>query len=215
MQNEWVICRVFQKTAGGKKIHISVIMRSNSTETELAPPLLPPLMDSSPCSGAPSKPTNVPESVHVHCFSNPNTIAQNKSLQEDMLMSYFNNPPAFATSSSNPAEIFPRGPFLNTFSWSQLGPVQGNYQFSDSIPMQDPSILRTLIGSCGQNIIHSFKTEQQERISGSQETGLSTDMNTEISSVVSNLDMARKSSVEDQKAPSTSVGPRDLACLWY
>lgn len=203
LQNEWVICRVFHKTAGGKKIHISGLMRPNTTENELPPSLLPPLMDSSPLNGA-SKPTTMPESGHVHCFSY--SITAQKS-QEDLLMSFFNNHP-FATSS-NPMDTFPRGPLPNAFSWGQLGPVQGNYQFPGSILMQDPSVMRTLIGSYGQNM----KTEH-ERISGSQETGVSTDMNTEISSVVSNLETGRKSSVEDQEAPSISVGPQDLDCLW-
>ncbi|KAL3528404.1 hypothetical protein ACH5RR_007726 [Cinchona calisaya] len=217
-KNEWVICRVFQKTAGGKKIHISGLMMSNSTETESAPSsLLPPLMDSSPYNGASSKPITVPESGHVHCFSNPitTTTAQKMTLQEDMLTSYFNNNLPFpATSSPNLMDIFPKGSFSNAFSWGQFCPIQGNYQFPGSIPMQDPSILRNLIDSCGQNMKQGFKTEQQERISISQETGLSTDMNTEISSVVSNLDMGRKSSAEDQEAPSTSVGPQDFDCLW-
>ncbi|XP_027125113.1 NAC domain-containing protein 100 [Coffea arabica] len=214
-KNEWVICRVFQKTAGGKKIHISGLLRSNSIETEFAPSLLPPLMDSPTYNGASSKPTSLPESGHVHCFSSPFSSAQNKSLQEDMLLSYFSNP-AFAPSTSNPLDVFSRGPFSNAFSWTQLGPVQGNYQFPGSIPMQDTSALRTLIGSCGQNMLkQSFKTEQQERVSASQETGISTDMNTEISSVVSNLEMGRKSAV-DQEPPSTSVGPQGLVdCLWY
>ncbi|KAL3513156.1 hypothetical protein ACH5RR_025873 [Cinchona calisaya] len=178
-KNEWVICRVFRKTDGGKKIHISGLMRSNSTEIELAPSQLPPLMDSSPCN-ANSKPTTEMESNHVHCFSNP--ITAQKS-QEDMLISSFSNPPFAA--SNNPMDIFPRGPFPNAFSWSQFATVQGNFQFSE-----------------------------KERISGSQEMGLSTDMYTEISSVVSNLEMERKSSLEDLEAPSTSVGPQDLDSLW-
>ncbi|KAA8542454.1 hypothetical protein F0562_023410 [Nyssa sinensis] len=50
LQNEWVICRVFQKSSGGKKVHISG-MRLSSMEYELRPSVLPPLMDSSPYSG--------------------------------------------------------------------------------------------------------------------------------------------------------------------
>ncbi|KAL1566332.1 NAC domain-containing protein 100-like protein [Salvia divinorum] len=52
-KNDWVISRVFQKTTGGKKVHISGLVRMGS-----AAAALPPLM----------------ESGHVHCFSNADTV---------------------------------------------------------------------------------------------------------------------------------------------
>lgn len=52
LQNEWVLCRVFQKSPGGKKIHISEFSRC-----------LPPLMDSSP--------PHTGDTSHVTCFSDP------------------------------------------------------------------------------------------------------------------------------------------------
>ncbi|KAL9275361.1 NAC domain-containing protein [Drosera capensis] len=47
-KNEWVICRVFQKSVGGKKVYYPGMMRSDSLGTELGPSGLPPLMESSP-----------------------------------------------------------------------------------------------------------------------------------------------------------------------
>lgn len=246
-KNEWVICRVFQKTAGGKKVHISGLAQPNSLGNDLVlPSLLPPLMDSSPYSGNKS---TLPESDHnhVHCFSN-SSIAAHKSHgnhhQEEMF-NYFNNHPGFAAAagggsgaSSIPMDLYQRNhhhhpPPHTLFSWGgqpliSTPPVQGNsnsnYQISTSTlfpnPIQDnddnnnnnTSILRTLLENCGQNMKQSFNKTEKERFSGSQETGLSTDINTEISSVVSNLEMGRKD--HQQEPPSTTVGPQDLDCLW-
>lgn len=47
----------------------------------------------------------------------------------------------------------------------------------------------------------------------SQETGLSTDVNTEISSVASKHEMGRSRCYENLEGPS-SAGPIDLECLW-
>ncbi|KAF3619051.1 hypothetical protein FXO37_33913 [Capsicum annuum] len=43
--NDWVICRVFHKIIGGKKIHISGLMRGNFDENEVDLFFLPPLTD--------------------------------------------------------------------------------------------------------------------------------------------------------------------------
>lgn len=200
-KNEWVICRVFQKTAGGKKVHISGLAQPNSLGNDLVPSVLPPLMDSSPYSGNNAKST-VPESDHVHCFSNSIAATAQKSYHQEEMFNYFNNDPGFAGGgggSSNPMDLYQRNyplTITNALSWGgqliSTPPVQGNnYQLSTtSFPMQEnTSILRTLLENCGQTMKQSFKTDK-ERFSGSQETGLSTDINTEISSVVSNLEGA-------------------------
>ncbi|KAG6412285.1 hypothetical protein SASPL_124960 [Salvia splendens] len=54
-KNDWVISRVFQKASGGKKVHISGLVRMGS-----AAATLPPLMET--------------ESGHVHCFSNADVV---------------------------------------------------------------------------------------------------------------------------------------------
>lgn len=91
LQNEWVICRVFQKSSGGKKIPFTGLMRLNSVGNELGA-VLPPLTDSSPYSLK-------SESVHVSCFSNPMNIHENRN--QDFLFDQVSNP-LFASTSNSP-----------------------------------------------------------------------------------------------------------------
>ncbi|XWS48001.1 hypothetical protein CRYUN_Cryun13aG0034400 [Craigia yunnanensis] len=169
-KNEWVICRVFQKSSGGKKTHISGLVRVGSFGNEFGPAGLPPLMESSPYNGK-SKP--VAESAYVPCFSNPIDAQRN---QEDTIDN-FNN---LLHVWSNPTDIFPRIPLPNSFYPAQAVPFPSNFQFPGSILKQDQSILRALIENHGSNMRQDFKTER-DMVSVSQETGLTTDFNTEIS----------------------------------
>ncbi|MCD7447515.1 hypothetical protein HAX54_031011 [Datura stramonium] len=147
-KNEWVICRVFQKSYGGKKIHISGLMKLNSCDgNEIGNSFLPPLTDSSsPYTGTASK------SSHVHCFSNFFT-AQNNC---------FNSSPFPVLS--NPVDIFPTSSLPNTFSFNQIVPVQGTFTINPaSFGVQDPAILRT----------YSQNFKKEEIASVSQETDIS------------------------------------------
>ncbi|XP_021285951.1 NAC domain-containing protein 100 [Herrania umbratica] len=198
-KNEWVICRVFQKSSGGKKTHISGLVRVGSFGNELGPSGLPPLMESSPYNGK-SKP--VVESAYVPCFSNPIDVQGNQQDTTDN----FNNP--LLPVSSNPTDIFPRIPLSNAFYSTQAVPFPSNFQFPGSVLMQDQSILKALIKNHGSNMRQGFKTER-EMVSVSQETGLTTDINAEISSVVSNLEMGKRP-FDDREAPSV-----DLDCFWH
>ncbi|XP_022768651.1 NAC domain-containing protein 100-like [Durio zibethinus] len=207
-KNEWVISRVFQKNSGGKKTHISGLIRVGSFGNELGPADLPPLMESSPYDGK-SKP--VAESAYVPCFSNPIDLQRN---QQDTIDT-FNNP--LLPVSSNSTDIFPRIPLSNSFYCAQPVPVPvpvpSNFQFPGSVLMQDQSILRALIENRVSNMRQDFKTEK-EMVSVSQETGLTTDINTEISSVVSNLEIGKRA-FDDQGGPCTSAAPVDLDCYWH
>ncbi|XAR65495.1 hypothetical protein NMG60_11009638 [Bertholletia excelsa] len=189
-KNEWVICRVFEKSPGGKKIHISGLVRMNSSVNEQGP-FMPPLMDSSP-SGSGSK----PEPVHVSCFSNP---IDNQKIPQEMI-NYTNNP-SFSTSS-NPSDFFPRISIPIPSYSVQAAPVEGNLPYPCSFSVQDQAVLRGLIENYGSNAYQSLKTEE-DMVSLSQETALSNDMNTEISSVVSNLE-----------APSAPLGQMEFSYLW-
>ncbi|KAK4370895.1 hypothetical protein RND71_010370 [Anisodus tanguticus] len=193
-KNEWVICRVFQKSCGGKKIHISGLVKLNSDGNEMGNSFLPPLTDSSsPYTGIASK------SSHVHCFSN--VFTAQKSQHE--MTNCFNNSPLPALS--NPMDTFPTSSLSNTFN--QIVPVQGTFTNQGSFGVQDPAILWTFLESYGQNL------KKEEIFSVSQETGQSNDMNTEISSIFSNVEM-RKRFLEDQVPSSAMVGPQGLDCLW-
>ncbi|EEF47842.1 NAC domain-containing protein 100 [Ricinus communis] len=205
-KNEWVICRVFQKSSGGKKTHISGLVRLGSFGNELAPTVLPPLMDSSPYTGK-TKP--VAESAYVPCFSNPIDIQRN---QQESIDTAFNHHQLLSVSS-NSCDIFPRFPFPNSFYSTQSLPLSANLQYPSSGSIPENSILRVLVENQGSNVKQqSFKTER-EMISASQETGLTTEMNTEISSVISNLEMGKRP-FDDQGLPSTCGGAVDLDCLW-
>lgn len=80
LQNEWVICRVFQKGAGGKKINISSLSRLPDPEASLS--VLPPLTDASPSNNTAAA---AQEAFHCHvtCFSDPTHNPQGRQLQVD------------------------------------------------------------------------------------------------------------------------------------
>ncbi|KAK6153429.1 hypothetical protein DH2020_013068 [Rehmannia glutinosa] len=175
-QNEWVISRVFHKTSGGKKVHISSLMRMDSQGNELGPSNIPPLININPSPGESEEPG------HVHCFSNSILATQGN------FITCLNN--SISSSSPNPVNYFP----ANSFSRGQFSPIQG----PDSVHLGDPSIFRALVGNYGQNMNHGFIKEKE--------------IENEKSSVVSNLEMRKKSSFEEEdEAPSTSV---DLDYIW-
>ncbi|KAL0856011.1 hypothetical protein Bca101_061164 [Brassica carinata] len=72
-QNEWVISRVFQKQADGKKMHISNLMKLGSGINQFKPVGLPPLMDSSPYLKSGGGDTFAGSLSHVTCFSDQTT----------------------------------------------------------------------------------------------------------------------------------------------
>ncbi|KAM3374740.1 NAC domain-containing protein 92 [Capsicum galapagoense] len=197
-KNEWVICRVFQKSSGGKKIDISGLLNLNSNENKMGNSFLPTLTDPSSSSSSSSPFTGTAaKSGHVHCFSNLFT-AQNNC---------FNNFPLPVVS--NPMDVFAASSLPNTFSCNQIVTVQGTFSANPgSFGVQDPTILRTSLENYGQD----FKKEVVYSVS--QETAvISTDMNAGISSIVPNLEMKRPF-VEDQVPSAAMVDLHGLNSLW-
>ncbi|KAM3761745.1 hypothetical protein ACB098_01G291500 [Castanea mollissima] len=180
-RNEWVICRVFNKTSGGKKNHISGLMKLSSYANESCPSLLPPLMDSSPYNSETR--TGAGETSHGTCFSNP---MEDHKTNTGLLAASSSLSPSYISSAPN----------------SDYCTNMGNLQYSDTALMQD-QLFRMLFENHAGNMKQNMKAEF------SSETGFSADM----SSVVSNHDMARRS-FEDQDDPSNSGGPVDIDCLW-
>lgn len=137
----------------------------------------------------------LPEPSHVHCFSS--TPVPGPPNIQDTSITRFNDP----------MDSFPATP---AFPWRQLpSSIQPGigFQFPGSVPLQDPSVLRTFLASYGQNLDPGFG-KQWNIASASPETALST----ENSSVVSNVEVGRKL-FEAQEAPR--VGPQDLEyCIW-
>ena len=189
-QNEWVVCRVFNKISGGKKTHISGLVKLSSYANESQPLHMPPLMDFSPYNSETR--TGAGETSHVTCFSDS---MEDQKIKEHMVDN-FNTPLLAASSSSNPSYV---SSAPNSAYYSNMG----NLHYSDTNLMQDQSIFRMLLEN------HAINMKQNMKAEFSPETGFSTD----ISSAVSNHDMAG-GSFEDQEDPSTSGGPVDIGCLW-
>ncbi|KAL6175480.1 hypothetical protein ACLB2K_052121 [Fragaria x ananassa] len=183
-KNEWVICRVFEKSAGGKKFHISGLPNSGSHGTETGSSGLPPLLDSAPYNGAKTRPAS--ESIYVPCFSNQESI---DSQINQGIVDYINNNNPLFSVSSNPSNNNNNNAFPQvTYQYS--APVSSaNFKFPSSVVMQDH--LRALLENNVSFMRQSFKTER-DMISVSQETGLTTDVNPEISSVMANHEIGRR-----------------------
>lgn len=192
-----MICRVFQKSGGGKKTHIQGMVKLGSFGNGIGSSALPPLMDSSPYNSETR--TTINETSHVTCFSD---ALEDQKAQEDMIDS-FNNSLLASSSSSNPhSEISPASIFLSKSSFSnslyadQILPRIANMQYPDSFLMQDQSILKMLLEN------HGPSTKKNSKAEFSQDE-----------SVVSNHEFIQ-GSFDDHEDPSSSAGPVALDCLW-
>lgn len=148
-KNEWVISRIFQKTSGGKKTHISGLARMNSyvDDDESQPQNLPPLMDYSSSAHDDQTRRIAPNTSHVTCFSDP--MEDDKKPQETMLDTF-----------NKPSDLFS----------THFSPNLENLQYTDSALMEDQSILRFLLQNNGMN------TKRYSKAAYSPETGISTDI---------------------------------------
>ncbi|KAI3761319.1 hypothetical protein L1987_51731 [Smallanthus sonchifolius] len=174
-KTEWVICHVFYK--GEKKLHISGLMMSDSGAVATS---LPPLMGSSTTFGDINQ--SIPESNHVHCFSNP---IENQTTQKNMNNNIINNP------------IFPFESNSIPLLKGKSNPIMHQFPSRSPFAMCDHTFLRGLIGTYG----HGLKTETK-MVTSSHDTGISSKFE------------KGKRGIEDQEAPSTSVGQVDLDSLW-
>ncbi|CAI0388419.1 unnamed protein product [Linum tenue] len=184
-QNEWVICRVFHKSDGGKKVHISGLVRMTSNREEKRPSELPPPMDSS-CSSSRDETRNSTYNTHVPCFSNP---TQDPSTQQDLAYG------SDATTQFSKSSV----PMISSIS--PMG--TSNFHYQDSLLMPEQSLLRMLVENNGWQTPESLKPEEI-----SAETGHNSDMS-------STHDQLLRRSYEVSEDPSlTSAGILDLDCLW-
>lgn len=196
-KNDWVICRIFEKSCGGKKTHISGLVRLSSYGNELKPTILPPLMDSSQHNN--DKRTNIGDKSHVTCFSNPTEDQKPHETIADCFNISLRAP--LSSSNMSPSSVlFSKPSPPNSFYSSHILPNIANFQYPDSVMMPEHSMLRILLENQGPGMNLNSKRELSE------DTGLSTDM----SSVVTNHEMVH-GSFED---PSSSAGPVDLDYLW-
>ncbi|KAE9602191.1 hypothetical protein Lal_00050251 [Lupinus albus] len=205
-KNEWVICRVFQKSLASKKIHISGIMKLDSYGNELDSYVQPP------------KPMN--DSVYVPCFSNPidnvETNNNNNNNNQGRIFDPFTNPsygnlsnPLQFSSLTVPPPTVTASFYTSTQGFHQVqAPVPANLPSPSSVyNRQDQTMMRNFYDN-GSNMVNVGFNTDGEMVSVSQETCLTTDMNAETSSVLSNFDMCR--------IPFHSPAPAamDLDGLW-
>ncbi|KAJ0988283.1 hypothetical protein J5N97_006639 [Dioscorea zingiberensis] len=218
-KNEWVISRVFQKSSAGVKKGIGPMARGgggsivfdDDDEVGLGSPLLPPLMDMSYSSNI---------KAHVTCFSNG---MEGQKGHEDLLADGIN--PAFLSSSANPSDNNNNNNNNNNNAllYSCKLPLQAlplhynqnDYNNSNSFQYHGGSLVQLLESNgylYGQGMKQSCKTERDQMLSISQETGLTSDVNPEISSVVSNNTMEMVA----QEDPSSSAARLQLQdyCFW-
>ncbi|XP_008783580.1 NAC domain-containing protein 92-like [Phoenix dactylifera] len=194
-KNEWVICRVFHKISSGKKA-MGLVRVGSSFVDELGSSLLPPLMDAPFTSMNTSSASDL---AHVTCFS---SAMEGPKVHEELLAEYLNSP--FLSASANPSEVPPPSLLLAKMSLPSSSHARQGASNLGGMQYSGGSLVQ-LLASDGYGLKQSFKAER-EMLSVSQETGLTTDMNPEISSVVSNNDMGRQS-FDRREVPSTSAGP--------
>lgn len=195
MQNEWVISRVFQKSSssnsggvGGGRKGIGVMGRGGEDETIVVgsgSPLLPPLLDMTY--------SNNSSKAHVTCFSNG---LEGQKGHEDFLTEDLN--PLLLSSTANPSSV--TNPYSsklplqlihynttttnnnNSNSNSNINGLQF-YQTAGGGGGSSSSLVQLLESNGYYGMKGSCKTERDQMLSISQETGLTSDINPEISSV--------------------------------
>lgn len=237
-RDEWVVCRIFHKSTGIKKTSIHDLLRVNSFGDDfLDYSSLPPFMDplnynSRPSTSSFSGGDNnefkemATRSSDGNYFSNTSMLNNNQNLVQPPNTNYqapnssfhpqipASNPLyTFQTSSNMPGYLHQGKSSSNSFQNFQ------NSIFSDN----EHTLLRSLARNSfreASGLEKQCKVERfssnQSMVSLSQDTGLSTDVNTtaEISSVVSKQEIGSHDKVfEDLEGPS--AGPiADLDCLW-
>lgn len=161
-KNEWVISRIFQKCSGGKKTHISGLVKMEDYGEELnSSPNLPPLMD---------------YSAHVTCFSDQ---SEDKKPETNVIESFKSPllPSSFSSKDSNFSPVsfpFAKVSVQETLFSTQFEPNIGNSQYPGSGLMQDNSMLRFFLENNG------FDLKRCSKAAFSPET--------DFSSAVSNQD---------------------------
>ncbi|KAL3525914.1 hypothetical protein ACH5RR_014286 [Cinchona calisaya] len=188
-KNEWVICRIFKKSSGGKKMHISGLTRTSNCCDDSGSSDLPPLIDFS-SDEAQTRTLLFAETSNLTYLSCPMEPEDQKPQHNEtsacMNSGFLNFPKASTPNSILSAQIMPY--------------MMDNLHHTDSVFMQDQSILKLLLEDYGSNAGQNAKTEF------SQCTGI---LSTYMSSSPSNL---RPYSY--QECPITSAGPLELDCLW-
>ena len=164
-QNEWVLCRVFKKSL---VVGVAPAPKWGAVEMDDVAAIshLPPLMDMSAAAAVGN-----PAAAHVTCFSNA---------LEGQFFNQTTAPPQAAASATDHLGLASPSPFLSSFA--QYGPLHHG----------GVSLVQLLESSgygAGGGSLPDMPKQQQhkgggerERLSASQDTGLTSDAHPEISS---------------------------------
>lgn len=205
LQDEWVVCRVFHKNSSTgirKSSAPEELLRMNSFGDDLLDcSSLPPLMD---------PPFN----------ANPAYFSMRENNQHDQKI-IFQLPTNNIYQNSNPnpsSSLYPQTPTSFSFD-PNPNPAAGynlhqGYGFGVGDHQQQGTSGSGLERQCK---VEQFSSNNQSMLSRSQDTGLSTDMNAEISSVVSKQDIvgSNRSYHDHLHQGPSNIGPiADLDCLW-
>jgi hypothetical protein len=206
VQDEWVVCRIFHKSTGMKKTSIHDLLRMNSFGDDfLDCSSLPPLMDPPNYTSSFSDADNnefkammTSRSSDGNYFSNTSMLNNNQGFVQPPNNNYQTPNSSFhlQTPASNPLYTFQTNPNMPVYL--QQGKSTNSFpNFQNStFGNNGQTLLRALAagnnyGEASDQLGKQCKVEQfssnQSMVSLSQDTGLSTDVNTttEISSVVS------------------------------
>ncbi|KAI3982428.1 hypothetical protein MKX01_041266 [Papaver californicum] len=245
LQDEWVVCRIFHKSTGIKKTSVSSLLRMSSFCDDLLDSTtssLPSLLDHGHYlsgtnktnsnliqngTGEFNEATTVGSRSGHHHLSYPRTdIDEHKKKPVPILSS---NTPQHSSYYPMQQNIYINqfGPFNQGSSNSgYFNQERNNFSLVPNYPSSnlsgpDQALLRALVANNDLYRLRSnqCKAEQfssnQSVVSLSQDTGLSTERNTEISSVVSKNDMPSNTrSNEDMEEPSSDCRVVDLDSLW-
>lgn len=209
-KDEWVVCRVFHKSTGIKKTSIQDLLRVNSFGDDfLDYSSLPPLMDPPHYNRPGSSSFNDEDDEFKAMINNNQNYLHhqlpNSSYEAPITSTFYSQIPA-----SSP---------LFTF---QTTPNMSGYFPSSSFGANEQTILRALAANTETSMQEKHcKVEQfssnQSVATLSQDTGLSTDINTtttEISSVVSKQEIGSNKLYDNLEGPSSVSPIADLEVLW-
>lgn len=237
-KDEWVVCRIFHKSTGIKKTSIHDLLRVNSFGDDfLDYSSLPPFMDplnynSRPSTSSFSGGDNnefkemATRSSDGNYFSNTSMLNNNQNFAQPPNTNYQAPNSSFHPQipASNPLYTFQTSPNMPGYLHQGKSSSNSFQNFQNSIfSDNEHTLLRSLARNSyreASGLEKQCKVERfssnQSMVSLSQDTGLSTDVNTtaEISSVVSKQEIGSHDKVfEDLEGPS--AGPiADLDCLW-
>ncbi|KAF5473650.1 hypothetical protein F2P56_010250 [Juglans regia] len=231
-KDEWVVCRVFHKSSGIKKASVpDALLRMDSFGDDLSsslPSLVDPPFSNNERPGCGENNFEVIPSYFSMRENNQQQLKQQvqKSVQlpfnnsipiTTYQASLMSNPTAnpFLNPGSNPPFSLHANPNLDYWHQGRASSIQSVTDIYDH-GITERAILRaTEANNNGKSgLERQCKVEQfssnQSMASLSQDTGFGTDMNTEISSVVSKQYEGSNRSYDDPL-----VGPiADLECLW-